>query len=77
MINVFNNAPKQVLSFVRQNERDKVFAVFNLSDRPQVVRFHEGLHHGAYTDYATGETAEFAGDTELELERWGYRVFVG
>ena len=75
MINVFNTAPAQVLSFVRQNERDQVFAVFNFSDRPRVVRFHESLHHGTYTDYATGEAVEFAADTELELERWAYRVF--
>ena len=76
MINVFNSAPRQVLSFVRQNERDKVFAVFNLSDRPQVVSFHEGLHHGRYTDYATGEPVDFAADAVLEIERWGYHVFV-
>ncbi len=40
MVNVFNDAPTRVLSFVRQNERDKVFAVFNFSNRPQVVRFY-------------------------------------
>ncbi len=77
MIPVFNDAPAQALSFVRRNERDRVFAVFNFSDRPQVVAFHDRLHHGAYTDYFSGAPVTFAADTALAVERWGYRVFVG
>lgn len=77
MVNVFNSAPREVLSFVRRNERDKVFGVFNLSGKAQTVRFHDGPHHGAYTDFATGQTAAFDADTELTLEPWGYRVFIG
>ncbi len=76
MINVANSAPAQVLSFVRQNRRDKVFAVFNLSERPQVFSFHENLHYGSYVNYFAGETIEFAAETKLKLERWEYRVFV-
>ncbi len=76
MINVANSAPAQVLSFVRQNRRDKVFAVFNLSERPQVFSFHEKLHYGSYVNYFAGETIEFAAETKLKLERWEYRVFV-
>jgi hypothetical protein len=53
-----------------------VFAVFNLSDRPQVATFHESLHHGDYINYFNGEAAEFSDGTRLELERWGFRVFV-
>ena len=76
MVRVVNNAPTQVFSFVRQNERDQVFAVFNFSDRPQHVSFPESLHHGRYSDFFSGETATFTADTRLEIERWGYRVYV-
>lgn len=76
MVNVPNNAPNQVLSFVRQNERDKVFAVFNFSERPQTVSFAEGLHHGTYSDAFSGEPVTFATGTQLELAFWDYRVFV-
>ncbi len=76
MVRVVNNAPTRVFSFVRQNERDQVFAVFNFSDRPQHVSFPEGLHHGRYSDFFSGETATFNADTRLEIERWGYRVYV-
>jgi glycosidase len=76
MVNAPNNTPTQVLSFVRQNERDRVFAVFNFSDRPQTVTFHEALHHGSYTDFFSGERVAFDSQTRLEIERWGYRLYV-
>ena len=76
MVNAPNNALNQVLSFVRQNERDHVFAVFNFSDRPQVVTFDEALHHGDYTDFFSGEPVTFDAGTRLEIERWGYRLYI-
>ena len=45
MIYVPNSAPLQVFSFVRQNENDKVFAVFNFSAEAQTVQFKESLFH--------------------------------
>lgn len=76
MINVFNSVPDQVLSFVRQNQADKVFAVINFSARPQVVTFHEALYHGVYRDYFKGESVELNSETQLALEPWEYRVYV-
>lgn len=76
MVRVPNDALESVLSFVRENERDKVFAVFNLSERWQTVSFPEGLHHGAYIDALSGEAMTFDDGTELELERWGFRIFI-
>jgi glycosidase len=76
MIHVPNSVPVHVLSFVRQNDRDKVFAVFNFSDEPHVVTFGESLHHGKYLDYFSQDTVEFSQSSPLRLEPWGYRVFV-
>jgi len=76
MIRVPNNAPARVLSFVRQNERDKIFAVFNFSNEPQAVTFSESLYHGKYTDYFSQESIELSGSTSLGLQPWDYRVFV-
>jgi len=68
--------PLKIFSFVRQNEKDKVFAVFNFSAEPQTVTFHESLFHGTYTDYMSRETAELSAKTQLELKPWEYRIFV-
>ena len=71
-----NSAHLNVLSFVRRNERDNVFAVFNFSAKPQTVTFVDGLHHETYTDFFSGETVEFMDSTGVELESWGYRVYI-
>ena len=76
MIDVPNTAPERVLSFVRANERDKVFAVFNFSDKPARVSFADDLFTGAYKDFATGAAVDFAVGAKLELPAWGYQVFV-
>ncbi len=76
MINVPNSAAAHVLSFVRQNERDKVFAVLNFSGRPHTVTFEQTLFQGLYTDYFAERSVELLGPTQLALEPWGYRVFV-
>lgn len=75
MIAVPNSAPDKVLSFVRQNPADKVFAVLNFSDAPQSVAFKDALYHGRYTDFASGAAVVLDATTKLELPAWGYRVF--
>jgi hypothetical protein len=76
MIDVPNSVHSRVLSFVRRNERDKVFAVFNFSDADQTVEFQESLYHGAYTDFFDRQPVELDGTTRLSLHAWDYRVFV-
>lgn len=76
MIPVVNNHPKQVLSFVRQNDEGKVFVAINFSAQEQNIRFEERLYHGKYTDYFSQENIVLDADAQLRLPAWGYRVFV-
>ncbi len=76
MIQIPNSSPNQVFSFVRQNSCDKVFAVLNFSEEQQTATFNESLYHGQYTEYFSKERVELLGTTPLQLEPWGYRVFV-
>lgn len=76
MIDVPNSNHSWVLSFVRQNERDKVFAVFNFTGKPQTVTFVNNLHHGVYTDYFSNETVVINSSTQLSLQAWDYRVYI-
>jgi glycosidase len=76
MIRVPNNASAEVLSFVRRNERDKVFAVFNFSKEARTVKFEETLFPGTYTDFFSGERVELPASTLLSLKPWAFRVFV-
>lgn len=76
MIQVANSVPNRVFSFIRQNEKDKVFAVINFSDQQQIVTFSENLHHGQYTEYFSEQSVEFEAATPVELVPWGYQIFV-
>jgi hypothetical protein len=76
MVRVPNTAEASVLTFVRQGEADGVFAAFNFSGQPQTVTLGGAPHAGTYTDAFSGEAAEFAVGSQLDLEPWGYRVFV-
>lgn len=76
MIDVPNSAHNEVLSFVRQNEHDKVFAVLNFSKEGRTVKFEQGPFEGSYRDFFSGERIEFHGAAELHLGPWDYRVFV-
>ncbi len=76
MIQVTNSVPGRVFSFVRMNDRDRVFAVMNFSGKPAHVRFIDGPYHGSYTEHFTREGVKFPRRGSLHLEPWGYRVFV-
>lgn len=73
---VTNNAPGSVLSFVRENTSDKVFAVFNFSNQPVTVSFGDDIHHGNYQDYLNGEPVMISGSSRLEMGPWTNRIFL-
>jgi glycosidase len=76
MIRVWNDAPQEVLSFVRRNPENTVFAVLNFSPEARVVQFEERLHHGDYVDAFSGEPVRIDRDSVLSLDAWGYRILV-
>ncbi len=76
MIKVPNNFESEVFSFVRQNENDKVFTVFNFSKNSKKVEFKETLYHGNYRCFSTNETIAFNENTSLDLKPWGFKVFI-
>ena len=71
-----NSRPDKVFSFVRQNDKDKIFVVINFSPLPNTVTFKESLYHGNYTEYFSGKATTMDANTKLTLPPWSYRVFV-
>ncbi len=76
MIRVPNDSMDKVISFVRQNDKDKVFAAFNFSDEAQTISFEETLYHGEYTNFSSGNRETLDADSRLNIEAWGYTVYV-
>jgi len=77
MTPVVNSAPSKVLSFVREKNGDKVFALFNLSGETQTVSFTDGPSNGTYSDFADGSTATVTRSTSVRLSPWSYRILSG
>ncbi len=71
-----NSVPAKVFSFVRQNDKDKIFTVLNFSNLPQTVTFKEDLYHGKYNEYFSGKRIDLTASAKMVLPPWSYRVFV-
>lgn len=71
-----SNADSTVFAFTRENEKEKLFMVFNLTAAKQNVKFIGDAHLGNYTEYFTGEAKEFVAEQEMALEPWDYKVYI-
>jgi hypothetical protein len=76
MVDVANAAPNAVFSFVRQNDKDKVFTVINFSAQPQTVTFKDNLYYGNYTEYLSGQATELGTESTVMLRPWESKIYV-
>lgn len=76
MIPVPNSNPKAILSFARQKNQDKVFAVFNFSDTEQSATFNETIQLGQYVEYFTQQPFTVKTDSKISVPARGYKIFV-
>jgi glycosidase len=64
-----------VLAFVRENETEKLFAVFNLSPLEQVITLEGDTYTGVYENYMKGDKKTFnLGDT-IKLNPWEFSIY--
>jgi glycosidase len=76
MIQVPNSRMDKVFSFVRHNEREKVFVVINFSDEPVSTVFNEKLFKGEYVNWENSQKKLFSADTEIELAPWEFTIWL-
>lgn len=74
MVRVYNDKMKQVISFSREKNGDKVLPVINFSSKPVTVTLQSKYHTGTYTELFTNKTYELKGNDEFSLAPWGYLV---
>ncbi|MBW8324988.1 MAG: alpha-glucosidase C-terminal domain-containing protein [Prolixibacteraceae bacterium] len=75
MVFVETSAPRQVLAFTREKDKNQVLAVFNLSAQP-VEATIQLPQAGDYQEYFSGETTTLEKGSTIKLDKWGYQVFV-
>jgi len=76
MIDVPNSAPNEVFSFVRRNDKDKVFVVINFSAKPQTVTFKDNLYQGLYGEFPADVKIELGASSKVTLKPWESKIFV-
>ncbi|MFH0736297.1 MAG: alpha-amylase family glycosyl hydrolase [bacterium] len=69
------NNKKSIFAFVRMKDKNKVFCVFNLSNKQITANIESDLLDGQFTNFATGKEQAFNNSSVLKLKPWGYYIF--
>ena len=73
-IEIDNNAPDCLMTFVREDERSRVVYIANLSPYKVFTDFHTGIYAGEYVDVLTGEEITIYEHTWGDMEPWSFRL---
>lgn len=76
LFRVNSNANADVFAFIRELGNEKLFFVFNLSNKPQQVVLEGDDYIGSYTEYFTDEKIDLAQKQMLMLDPWAYKIYV-
>lgn len=74
MVQVQNDTPTRVFSFLRENDENRIVGIFNLSGEPVAVKFPGERVAGKYRDFESDENVTLASGASLQLAPWSYRV---
>ena len=64
-------------TFLRQNGREKILVLVNLSDQPQLVTIRNASLTGKYRNWFSKQDARFDAVASWNLAPWAYQVYVG
>jgi glycosidase len=65
-----------VFAFTRENSKDKVFAIFNLSPLNQVVDLMDDAFLGSYKELFSEQRIDFKDGATINLKPWEYLIYV-
>ena len=66
---------ENIFAFTRSSEKDKILAIFNLSNKPVEVELTAEALQGNYKNYFTGKLESFSIKESFNLQPWEYRVY--
>lgn len=76
MFRVKTSNDVNIFAFTRENETDKIFAVFNLSNLRQSIDLKDDAFVGHYTELFSNEVVEFDIEETMDIEPWQFFIFV-
>ena len=75
-VEINNNAPDCMFTFVRENQQGRVVYIANLSPYTIFSDFHTGIYAGEYKNVLTGENETLYEHTWGDVAPWGCRLLV-
>jgi glycosidase len=76
LVAVNSDKDSTVYSFTRENMGDKLFVIFNMSNKALDVKLTGANMPGRYKNLFTGEKIVFKNSADMSLGAWEYKVFV-
>ena len=75
VIYIQNSDEENIFAFTRSSEKDKVLAIFNLSNKHAEVELTAESFQGSYKNFMTGKLETFSSKESFNLNPWEYRVY--
>lgn len=75
IIRIRTTNDKNIYSFVREKDGDKIIAVFNFSPDKQIFAINSNLLAGSYINLFTEQKVELQENENFELDGWQYLIF--
>lgn len=75
MVKANSSDETSILAFLRQDNDEKLFAVFNLSDEAKTFTLQNEKLSGTYKDFFSGEAAALTQNINLSLRPWEYKIY--
>ncbi len=72
---VNTNDNKNILAFIRYNNADKVFTIFNMSKKEKSVTIDSEFIEGDYFDFKNGSKVHIGNSLNLILQPWTFKIF--
>lgn len=66
---------KEILTFIRNKNGDKVLSIFNLSSSDKSILINSNLINGNYFDFETNKRLKITDHYKLELKPWSFKIF--
>lgn len=76
MVKVENDNPKQIFSFLRKKDNNKILALFNFSNGAQKAKLLDDFTSGAYKDFESGLDVVVEANKPIEIAPWGFKILV-
>jgi cyclomaltodextrinase len=77
MVVIKTNKIRKVFAFYREKDGNRVIVFLNLTKKPVSFKADlKGLDSGEYTEYFSRQKAEFPSRDAIQLDPWGYKVYI-